>query len=168
MRDPNVNQPVLPEDLVAQLPRVPLFRGLTMPEIRLVASIAEEVRLEPGEYLTHIGDVLDSVYVICEGEMELVTEQGTRTRPVLPAEDYGLVSLVEPRRVVQGNRAAVPTRLVRIPADALHVLMDSDQSIGVTMWRNIARLQTYHFIQLVDRWAGVDPVDRFNPYMRGL
>ena len=89
-------------------------------------------------------------------------------RPVLPSEDYGLVSLVEPRRVAQGNRAVVPTRLVRIQGDALHVLMDSDTSIGLTLWRNIARLQTYHFIQLVDRWAGVAPVDRFNPYMRGL
>lgn len=168
MRDPTINQPVLPEDLVTLLPRIPLFRGLTMPEIRLVASIAEEIRLEPGEYLTHVGDVLDAMYVVCDGEMELLTGEGARTRPVRPPEDYGLVSLVEPRRVVQANRAVTVTRLVKIPADAFHVLMDSDQSIGVTMWRNIARLQTYHFMQLVDRWAGAEPVDRFNPYTRDL
>lgn len=74
--------------------------------------------------------MLDAVYVVCEGEMELLTSEGSRTRPVRPPEDYGLVSLVEPRRVVQSNRAVTPTRLVKIPADALHVLMDSDQSIG--------------------------------------
>ncbi|MFA7295856.1 MAG: cyclic nucleotide-binding domain-containing protein [Dehalococcoidia bacterium] len=168
MRDPMTSQPTLPEDLIQLLPRIPLFRGLTMPEIRLVAAIAEEIRLEPGEFLTHAGDVLDAVYVLCEGEAELLTGDGKRTRPVLPSEDYGLVSLVEPRRVTQGHRAVQPTRFVRISADAFHVLMDSDTSIGLTMWRNIARLQTYHFMQLVDRWAGVAADDRFNPYMRGL
>ena len=37
------------EELTQRLPRMVLFRGLTMPEIRLVASISEELVLRPGE-----------------------------------------------------------------------------------------------------------------------
>lgn len=168
MRDPMTNLPSLSEDVVQWLPRVPLYRGLSMAEVRLVASIAQEVRLEPGEYLTRTEDISTAVYVLYEGEMELVTPDQRRTRVIRPPEDYGLVSLVEPRRIVQATRALTPCRLVMVTADALHVLMDSDLSIGATLWRNIARLQTFHFMQLVDRWAGIEPRDTFNPYTRGM
>ena len=76
--------------------------------------------------------------------------------------------LFRSRRIVQATRALTPCRLVMVTADALHVLMDSDLSIGATLWRNIARLQTFHFMQLVDRWAGIEPRDTFNPYTRGM
>ena len=156
-RHPMRSQPVLDEELIQWLPRVPLYRGLSMPEVRLVASIAEEVRLEPGDYVTRTEDISTAVYVLYEGEIELATPDGRRTRVIRPPEDYGLVSLVEPRRVVHATRALTPCRLVMVTAEALHVLMDSDLSTGATLWQNIARLQTFHFMQLVDRWAGIEP-----------
>jgi CRP-like cAMP-binding protein len=154
------------DELAQRLPRMVLFRGLTMPEIRLVASISEELVLEPGEEVGELGEIVSNVYVVLEGELVIQTPSGNETRRIYPGEDYGLVSLIEPRRIVQPVLAQVESRLVRIPADAVHALMASNESIALTLWRNIARLQTYHFMQLVDRWTGQPARDDLNPYHR--
>jgi CRP-like cAMP-binding protein len=154
------------EELAQRLPRMVLFRGLTMPEIRLVASISEELVLEPGEEVGELGQIVSNVYVLLEGELVIQTPSGNETRRIYPGEDYGLVSLIEPRRIVQPVLAQVESRLVRIPTEAVHALMESNESIALTLWRNIARLQTYHFMQLVDRWTGQPPRDDLNPYHR--
>lgn len=166
MRDPAVDLPALPADLVQWLPRTPLFRGLSMAETRLVASIGEEVRLEAGEELTRSGDLAQHVHLLYEGELSLRRADGEETRRIRPPEDYGLFALVEPRRWVHGTVALAPCRLAVFPADALQVLMESDESLGLRLWRNIARLQTFHFMSVVDRWAGVEPRETFNPYRR--
>lgn len=154
------------EELTQRLPRMVLFRGLTMPEIRLVASISEELVLRPGEEVGEFGEIVSNVYLVLDGELVIQTPSGNETRRIHPGEDYGLVALVEPRRIVQPVLAQVHARLVRIPAEAVHALMESNESIALTLWRNIARLQTYHFMQLVDRWTGSQPRDDFNPYNR--
>ncbi|RLT28170.1 MAG: cyclic nucleotide-binding domain-containing protein [Chloroflexi bacterium] len=154
------------EELTQRLPRMVMFRGLTMPEIRLVASISEELMLRPGEEVGELGEIISNVYVVLDGELVIQTSSGNETRRIRPGEDYGLVSLVEPRRIVQPVLAQVNSRLVRIPADAVHALMESNESIALTLWKNIARLQTYHFMSLVDRWTGQPPRDDLNPYDR--
>jgi CRP/FNR family transcriptional regulator, cyclic AMP receptor protein len=57
---------------VETLRNIPLFAGLPTPRLKLIAYTAEVVRFEPGEVIVRQGDPADAVYIIAEGEAEVL------------------------------------------------------------------------------------------------
>ncbi len=53
------------------LRNIPLFAGLPMPRLKLIAYTAEVVRFAPGEVIVQQGDAADAVYILTEGEAEV-------------------------------------------------------------------------------------------------
>jgi CRP/FNR family cyclic AMP-dependent transcriptional regulator len=56
---------------VETLRNIPLFAGLPVPRLKLIAYTAEIVRFEAGEVIVQQGDPADAVYIIAEGEAEV-------------------------------------------------------------------------------------------------
>jgi CRP/FNR family transcriptional regulator, cyclic AMP receptor protein len=63
---------------VETLRNIPLFAGLPTPRLKLIAYTAEMVRFESGEVIVRQGDAADAVYILAEGEAEvlLTDDQG--------------------------------------------------------------------------------------------
>ena len=63
---------------VETLRNIPLFAGLPTPRLKLIAYTAEMVRFESGEVIVRQGDPADAVYILAEGEAEvlLTDDQG--------------------------------------------------------------------------------------------
>jgi CRP-like cAMP-binding protein len=63
---------------VETLRNIPLFAGLPPPRLKLIAYTAEMVRFESGEVIVRQGDPADAVYILAEGEAEvlLTDDQG--------------------------------------------------------------------------------------------
>jgi CRP-like cAMP-binding protein len=59
---------------VETLRQIPLFAGLPTARLKLIAYTAEVVRFEPGETIVQHGDPADAVYIIAEGETEVLLE----------------------------------------------------------------------------------------------
>ncbi len=57
---------------VETLRNIPLFAGLPTARLKLIAYTAEMVRFEPGEVIVRQGDPADAVYIIAEGETEVL------------------------------------------------------------------------------------------------
>ena len=57
---------------VETLRNIPLFSGLPTARLKLIAYTAEVVRFEPGEVIVQQGDPADAVYIIAEGETEVL------------------------------------------------------------------------------------------------
>lgn len=57
---------------VETLRNIPLFTGLPTARLKLIAYTAEMVRFEPGEVIVRQGDPADAVYIIAEGETEVL------------------------------------------------------------------------------------------------
>jgi CRP-like cAMP-binding protein len=64
---------------VETMRNIPLFAGLPTPRLKLIAYTAELVCFEPGEIIVQQGDPADAVYIIAEGEAEvlLASQDGT-------------------------------------------------------------------------------------------
>jgi CRP-like cAMP-binding protein len=56
---------------VETLRNIPLFAGLPIARLKLIAYTAEVLCFEPGEVIVQQGDPADAVYVISEGEAEV-------------------------------------------------------------------------------------------------
>lgn len=56
---------------VETLRNIPLFAGLPIARLKLIAYTAEVVQFEPGEVIVRQGDPADAVYIIAEGEAEV-------------------------------------------------------------------------------------------------
>jgi CRP-like cAMP-binding protein len=57
---------------VETLRNIPLFAGLPTARLKLIAYTAEIVSFEPGEVIVRQGDPADAVYIIAEGEAEVL------------------------------------------------------------------------------------------------
>jgi CRP-like cAMP-binding protein len=57
---------------VETLRNIPLFAGLPTPRLKLIAYTAELVRFESGEVIVRQGDASDAVYILAEGEAEVL------------------------------------------------------------------------------------------------
>ncbi len=60
------------EQDVEMLRNIPLFAGLPRPRLKLIAYTAEVVRFEPGEVIVQQGDPADAVFIIADGEAEVL------------------------------------------------------------------------------------------------
>ena len=59
------------------LRNVPLFSGLSAPELKLLAFTGRVLRFEPGDMLMKQGDRADCAFVILEGTVEVLGESPT-------------------------------------------------------------------------------------------
>ena len=93
------------------LRKVPFFGGLDPAKLKLLAFTSRAVRFGPGELLMTRGDPPDSVYVIIEGEVEIVGET--------PAGEF-IVAVVGPQRAAgrNGRHLEYASRGHRARADA--------------------------------------------------
>jgi CRP-like cAMP-binding protein len=59
---------------VETLRKIPLFAGLPTARLKLIAYTAEVVEFAPGETIVRQGDSADAVYIVAEGEAEVLLQ----------------------------------------------------------------------------------------------
>ena len=59
---------------VETLRKIPLFAGLPTARLKLIAYTAEVVEFAPGEPIVRQGDPADAVYIVTEGEAEVLIQ----------------------------------------------------------------------------------------------
>jgi len=119
------------------LRNVPLFSGLSMSELKLLAFASRQLTFAPGEVLMHQGDRADFAFVILDGEVEVLAETprgqfliAVLGRNAMPGEigvltDAPRTATVRAKGAVKALRVA-PDVFLRLasgrPDRALHVM----------------------------------------------
>jgi CRP-like cAMP-binding protein len=123
---------------VGLLTRVPLFGGLSNRDLRKVASLAEEVWMNPGKVVIEEGEPGDAFYVILDGNAR-VTRRGTgRTLKRLgPGDHFGELALLDggPRTATVVAETALDT--VRIRRTAFRRLLLSEPAVGMKIMEQL-------------------------------
>ena len=89
-----------PMEMVFLLKEVPLFAGLSGEQLLPVTDIVKPVFMELGDVVFHQGDVGDRVFLILNGEVE-VLHDGERVAVLGDKECFGEMALLD-----QGQRSA--------------------------------------------------------------
>lgn len=90
------------------LARVPLFAGLSRPELQRIAALTTERRAAPGDVLTREGDRGTELFVIVTGEAE-VRRRNRRLGSMSAGEVFGELALLDrgPRSATVVARSAM-------------------------------------------------------------
>jgi len=84
----------VPRASTDQLAAVPLFSGLTDPELRELVQASDEVEAEAGRELTTEGRVGHEFFLILEGEAS-VRRQGKEVTTLEPGDYFGELSILD-------------------------------------------------------------------------
>jgi CRP/FNR family transcriptional regulator, cyclic AMP receptor protein len=140
--------------------RYPFFAGLDHKYVVTLANVAEEIKIEAGEYLFHEGDQLDHFYMVLEGAAAIVveipasnvdhklSEQFTgemKNKEVVisaigPGEVFGWSALVPPHDATTSGKATTPCRIITFDAQELLRIFVEECDFGYLMIQKMAQV----------------------------
>jgi CRP-like cAMP-binding protein len=81
-------------EMVFQLHGIPLFAGLSTEQLLPVASVSQRTVAQPGEVICEQGAMGDKLYLILQGEVEVVRD-GQRLATLGPADCFGEMAILD-------------------------------------------------------------------------
>jgi len=117
---PDTDEPLVDVD---RLMAIDLFAELDHHDLAQVARWVHEMRAEPGAILFEQGGLPFELFVIEEGEVEIVRD-GDVLGTVGPGEPVGEMSVLRGERRMATVRALTPITAIAISADDLEALND--------------------------------------------
>jgi predicted RND superfamily exporter protein len=134
---------------------IPLFRGLSRTQARVVALLSEIVNLPAGARLIRAGERGDEVYVVIEGELRSWVEREGRR---VELNRHGRGDLLGEVGLVQGARSAhvdceTPARLLRLAPRDLARLERRSPRIAARLYRNLGSTLAERLVRATGRVA---------------
>jgi CRP-like cAMP-binding protein len=109
--------------------RVPLFSSLDEARLRLLIERIELVRLDPGQTLFNRGDRGDALFVVTQGEVEVLAAGDMRVARLGEGSFFGEIALLTEQPRSASIRATVETDLLSIGRDAVGELIEGSPDV---------------------------------------
>lgn len=126
----------------------PFFGRLGYKQLKAMAQIADEIRLEDGQVVIEEGKPADALYFLVEGSVSLYhpigsprASDGSREVPVCdinPGEPFSISALIEPHVLTSTARSAGTSRVIRLKVDDLKAAFKRDARLECLMIRCVA------------------------------
>jgi CRP-like cAMP-binding protein len=130
------------------LKRYPFFGGLVSEQLKTLAMIAEEIKLEDGQVVIEEGKVADALYFLLEGSVALYHSYGkprtsdgsleVQVCEINPGEPFGISALIEPHVLTSTARSAGDSRVIRLMVEDLKTVFAQDARLECMMIRCVA------------------------------
>jgi CRP-like cAMP-binding protein len=128
------------------LTRFRLFDGVAAADRDAIGSWCLRFALEPGHVLVEQGSEGRELYLVAEGELEVLHREGDHevvVNRILPGQDVGIVAMFEGGRRTASLRAARPSVVYRLRhEDFLEVFGEATRAPFAVMLRNQLRAHT--------------------------
>ena len=152
--------------MVDALGRIPLFKGLTPPQLARLARIARERLYGSGEVIFRVGDPSIGLFVVLEGTVKItrdIAEVGEETLAVLrTGQHFGEMSLIDDAATRSANASAHHrVRALLLPRRDLRDLMFVDRELANELLWRFVRLLTRRVREANDRLAMLSASSRF-------
>ncbi len=139
--------------------QVPLFVGLSQPEIVKLIKISENLTANPGDVIVRQGDVGDGVYVIAAGAFEVQKAGAESKKKKGLARLEGMSFFGEMALVSDEPRSASVVcveagRLKKFPVGKFHQLLDAGDLTAYKVIRNMSRILAQRLARLGERVVG--------------
>jgi CRP/FNR family transcriptional regulator len=146
--------------LCEQLRESDVFEGLTDDELQLVAAIGRRQQVKAGERLARGGSRGESLFVILDGELRLLTHAPPekQVRTAHPGETVPLGTIIDPPVLVTTVEAVQDGEVFAIPRIRLLDLFDEQPMIALQVYRAAAKSFEHRYRMTLDHPSG--PEDR--------
>ena len=120
----------LPSALTQFLASVHPYDSLPDPVLASVAEVCKAVTLTAGERVFAIGQQVEALYIIAEGEIEITDETGAQLSILGPRNSFGERALLRDGRATRTATVTDPATLIVLPADKLFQLIDAHPAVA--------------------------------------
>lgn len=137
--------------IVETLKRAEVFLGLDDSDLNKIAALpsCREETYQPGEVILRSGDEAKYLYVLKEGQIDLVMKIPPESKlaatqvvvdTITTGGFFGWSAVVEPHFYVMSGICKRPSRVVVISGAELMSLFDSDYFIGYKVFQSLSRI----------------------------
>ena len=124
--------------------RYSFFADLDLKQLDALASVAEGITAETGEYIFHGGDELHYFYIVVDGAVGIVLEKDNKPDSVISAVGPGHVfawsALVPPHLATASAKALTPCWLAAVDRKKLLLEVQKDCKFGYRMMEKIVQI----------------------------
>ncbi len=120
------------------LQQIDLLHDARSSHLALLASIAEEVEVEPGTLLLQQGEPTDALYVVIRGSVEL-RGMGEQVLLAQNGTAFGTWALIDEAPSLVSARAIEPTQLLRITRRDFYDLLADHHELALGLLQGLAR-----------------------------
>ncbi|MBW1722600.1 MAG: Crp/Fnr family transcriptional regulator [Deltaproteobacteria bacterium] len=139
--------------MIHHLANVPLFRGLPFDQLRDLADIAEERRVERGTMIFHDGDEGNGFYVVIAGRVKIYKLSFDGKEQILhlfgPGEPFGEVPVFAGQRFPANAQSMEPGLLLFFPREAFVELITGNPFLALNMLA-VLSVRLRRFAHLID------------------
>lgn len=123
-------------DVIAFLKSAPLFRDLPADYLSEQTDMAEWLELKKGQKLFQQGDPGDALYVIAEGEMQVIVD-GVEVNRLGPGESIGEMALLDDQPRSATVAAGSDARLLLVTAVGFQQLLETEPAVARAIMRTL-------------------------------
>ena len=125
--------------------RYKYFSSISIEQLNMLASIAEEVEYESGHYFHQEGEDIGKVYIVVEGEISLITSLPQQDKEVVintmgTGDVFGWTSLLPPYTAGSGAKSVSKCKLIEFGSAELREKFQADYKFGYLMMIKIAQI----------------------------
>jgi CRP-like cAMP-binding protein len=127
---------------IAILSRTSLFTGLPQRLLGRLAVQLFEKGYAPGEVIFHEGDPGKGLFVVLDGEVEILRETREGERQIAsfgPSTAFGELALIDDLPRSATARASAPSRLLILYRSHFETLVAGDRGIALVVMQNLLR-----------------------------
>ena len=121
---------------------VNMFETMSADELKILSNISREIQIEAGQVLFEQGDPCDYLYIIVDGEIEIILNQDNEEPRILatlgPTTSFGEIALFGDEGRSAGARASKDTSLLGIEKEPLLELIHEHPTISIAIIGQLA------------------------------
>ena len=121
---------------------VNMFETMSADELKILSNISREIQIEAGKVLFEQGAPCDYLYVIVDGEIEIILNQENGEPRILatlaPPNSFGEIALFGDEGRSAGARASRDTSLLGIEKEPLLELIHEHPTISIAIIGQLA------------------------------
>ncbi|MEW6754272.1 MAG: cyclic nucleotide-binding domain-containing protein [Candidatus Latescibacterota bacterium] len=120
--------------------QVPLFFGFTLQEMQRYMDASTLCTYQPGDVLCEDGSASNRLFVLLDGELEVLTRQNTAMAGIRPVSAVGETGFISRKPRTATVRAKVASRLLRTGYHEFEALAEKLPALRVKVYRNVIRV----------------------------
>ena len=125
------------KELAEVLKKVPLFRGLSPTQIRLILSQCTSNQFEAGEHICRSGNPSDEMYVLLGGKLAILAEDNVRVAVIDPVTTVGEMGAITGQPRSATVEAVIPTRILVLQKKKLDIILRGQRDLRSKLYENV-------------------------------
>ncbi len=149
-------------DIKKLLAEFELFKGLSEPELALIASKAVRAEYEENQEIFHEQSTESDLYILTEGRVQILGALGktdsATIHTILPGKLFGEFAFIDGQPRSATAVAIQKSTVFKIPSQDIYDIFEQDAKMGYITMRNLARIlarrirQTAHELRSSLMW----------------